>query len=73
MPAVVVGVLVAAGAGVGYWVSLRLYPYTACPKCGGSGRNAGSNRRRWGSCRRCGGSGKRWRWGVRVFMNDRIQ
>lgn len=50
-----------------YRFSLVLYPYTRCPRCKGSGRNDGSNRKRWGSCRKCGGSGKRERFGRRVL------
>jgi DnaJ-class molecular chaperone len=48
-----------------WWVSLRWWPYTACWKCSGTGKNTGSNRQRWGDCRKCGGSGKRLRWGAR--------
>lgn len=50
-----------------YLVSLRIWPYTACGRCDGSGRNAGSNRDRWGSCRKCGGGGRKERLGVRLF------
>ena len=50
---------VAAVAAAAWYVSLRLWPNTGCRSCGGTGRNAGSNRRRWGACRRCGGSGRR--------------
>jgi DnaJ-class molecular chaperone len=55
----------------GYWLSLKIWPYTGCGKCGGTGRNGGSNRKRWGYCRKCGGSGRKWRLGVRVFMHSR--
>lgn len=51
----------------GAWrVSLRLWPYTQCRKCGRSGKNTGSTARRWGTCRRCGGSGRRLRFGART-------
>ena len=46
-------------------VSRLLWPFARCRACGGSGTNAGSNRRRWGVCGRCGGSGKRTRFGAR--------
>jgi DnaJ-class molecular chaperone len=55
-------------AAVGYRVSLWIWPYTYCRKCGGSGRNSGSNRRRFGACPRCGGSGRKERFGVRLFV-----
>lgn len=60
-------VLVYAGA---YLVSLRFWPYTRCGSCDGSGRNAGSNRDRWGGCRKCGGSGRKERFGVRFVRRD---
>lgn len=64
-------ILVAAVLAVAYRVSLALWPYTACGRCAGSGRNAGSNRRRWGACRVCGGSGRKERLGVRVLNRRR--
>lgn len=50
-----------------YLISVLLWPYTRCGRCSGSGKNAGSNRNRWGNCSRCGGSGKKERLGVRLF------
>jgi hypothetical protein len=48
------------------WViRVRLWPFGPCGKCGGSGKNIGSNGRRWGKCRRCKGSGTRQRLGSR--------
>ena len=60
------GVLVLIGLGLfaAWFVSLLLWPNAPCTLCKGSGRNAGSSSRRWGSCRRCGGSGKRLRFGA---------
>jgi hypothetical protein len=55
----------AASGAVWHRWSVRRHPYAPCRRCGRSGRNAGSNGRRWGSCRLCGGSGKRLRWGAR--------
>jgi hypothetical protein len=59
-------VLTLLGCGVAWVIGLLLWPFTACGGCGGSGKNAGSNRGRWGNCRRCGGSGKRLRLGARL-------
>ena len=66
----------AAVAGVyfiGYYFSLKIWPYTRCRKCEGRGRNTGSTWRRWGDCRACGGSGQKWRLGVRVFTPGRTR
>jgi hypothetical protein len=46
-------------------ISRILWPFGPCRRCRGSGRRAGSNRRRWGRCGRCGGSGTRRRLGAR--------
>lgn len=62
--------LLLAGAGM-YYISLRLHPYTRCKACSGGGRNAGSNRKRWGHCRWCDGSGRKERLGVRLFLRGR--
>jgi DnaJ-class molecular chaperone len=51
----------------GYYVSLRVWPHTYCRRCGGSGRNTGSSRRRFGTCRACGGSGRKPRAGTRML------
>jgi hypothetical protein len=63
----VLAIVVTAVIAFGWWrLSLRLWPYAPCRWCGGrSGRNQGSNRKRWGKCRWCGGTGKRLRWGAR--------
>lgn len=58
-------VLVGIPAAGAYYLSLRMWPYTRCRRCDGGGRNAGSNRNRWGPCRSCGGSGKRLRLGAK--------
>lgn len=60
----VIAGLPAAGA---YYASLRLWPYTRCRRCGGTGKNAGSNRVRFGHCRACGGSGRALRFGARML------
>ena len=60
-------IIVVGICGVGYRLSLAIWPYTACKRCSGGGRNAGSNRHRWGACRKCGGSGRKERLGVRLL------
>lgn len=52
--------LVLALVALAVWlVRAWLFPYAPCWRCGGSGKNAGSTRRRYGTCRRCDGSGRR--------------
>lgn len=51
-----------------YRVSLRIWPYTKCGRCKGTGRNAGSNSCRFGMCGACGGSGRKERLGTRLFL-----
>jgi hypothetical protein len=46
--------------------SLYFWPFGPCGGCKGSGRNAGSNSRRFGNCKRCGGNGRRQRFGSRA-------
>lgn len=62
--------IIIAIAGACYYVSLRVWPFTSCRSCGGGGRNAGSNARRFGHCKACGGSGRMLRFGNRI-MNAR--
>lgn len=64
-------IVLAVPAGGAYYVSLRLWPETRCRRCHGSGKNAGSNAKRWGRCRRCGGSGRRLRLGARLTGRHR--
>lgn len=52
---------------LGYYASLRIWPDTFCRRCGGGGRNTGSNRKRFGTCGRCGGSGRKPRLGTRML------
>ena len=63
------GVLIVAAlvCGAGYYVSLRIWPETTCGRCNGGGRNAGSNRKRFGKCGRCGGTGRKPRLGTRML------
>jgi DnaJ-class molecular chaperone len=57
-------ILLIACTAVAWVIGLLLWPYAACRSCGGSGKNAGSNRGRWGTCRKCKGSGRRLRTGA---------
>jgi hypothetical protein len=50
---------------VAWVIRVRLWPFGPCGKCDGTGKNIGSNGRRWGKCRRCKGSGTRQRLGSR--------
>ena len=52
--------------------SLYLWPFRPCMKCGGSGRNKGSSRKRFGECRRCQGSGRRRRLGARTIHRGAV-
>ena len=56
----------------GYVVSLYLWPFAPCRKCEGSGRNQGSNRKRYGQCRRCKGAGRRIRIGAKTVHRGRV-
>ena len=58
-------ILLGLAAAVVYAGSLYVFPFRPCGKCKGSGRKAGSNRRRFGHCGRCGGSGRRRRLGAK--------
>jgi DnaJ-class molecular chaperone len=67
--------LIACAVAIGWTISLYLWPFAPCGKCLGSGRNAGSNKRRFGICGRCGGNGRRRRLGAAVVhktMRDTI-
>jgi hypothetical protein len=50
-----------------WWVVSRwAWPWRPCPRCKGSGRNRGSDKRRHGDCKRCGGSHRVRRFGARA-------
>jgi DnaJ-class molecular chaperone len=61
--------LLAFGAYVG---SLYLWPYRPCTRCKGTGRNKGSNRKRFGQCRRCGGAGMLRRIGAKTVHRGAV-
>lgn len=63
-----IGVAVAA-ANVG---ALYLWPLGPCLKCKGSGRNSGSNRKRFGECKRCRGTGRRRRVGAKTVHRGAV-
>jgi len=53
-------------------ISLYFWPFAPCLKCKGTGRNTGSNRKRYGECRRCKGTGRRQRAGARLVHRGAI-
>jgi DnaJ-class molecular chaperone len=62
-------IIIALIAVAGYYISLRIHPFTKCKACNASGRHFGSvytyaHRR----CTKCGGSGRKDRLGVKLFM-----
>lgn len=57
--------LIIAAITAAYTASLFLWPFRPCSRCLGTGRNAGSNRKRHGDCARCHGAGRRQRIGSR--------
>lgn len=52
--------------------SLYFWPYGPCLSCKGSGRNKGSNRKRFGTCKWCGGTGRRQRPGARLVHRGAV-
>ena len=56
----------------GYTLSLYCWPFRPCLKCGGSGRNKGSSRKRFGECKRCKGTGRRRRLGARTIHRGAV-
>ena len=59
---------IAAVAGLLYYASLRLYPYTKCRWCDGVGRKRMPGLKRfWGECHACSGRGRKQRLGARLL------
>lgn len=54
-------VLAVALLAVSLVVSARVWPWTSCPQCSGSGKHRSPTGQNWRDCRRCSGSGKRRR------------
>lgn len=50
-----------------YAVACLVWPFTACPKCEGSGQHRSPSGKAWRHCRRCRGTGARLRFGRRVW------
>ena len=69
MAGLILIVLLAIGAYAG---SLYLWPFRPCLRCGGTGRNKGSNRKRFGECRRCRGSGRLRRIGAKTIHRGAV-
>lgn len=66
-------VILLAVAGIAaYAGSLYLWPFRPCIRCGGSGRNRGSNRKRFGECRRCKGTGRKRRLGAKTIHRGAV-
>ncbi len=52
---------------VGYLLGCRIWPYTNCPRCSGSGKSGSPTRKSFRNCPRCKGTGRRRRIGRRVL------
>ena len=64
-------IAIAAVAG-GYFASLRLHPFSKCPRCKGKGVHRGSVYNfATRPCTKCKGRGVRARLGRRVFLSDK--
>lgn len=57
--------LLVIAAAVIWMVSLYVYPFRVCRRCGGTGHKRGSTWRRLGLCPRCTGTGRSQRLGSR--------
>ena len=58
--------LIALTAFACWTVSVYVYPFRHCGRCGGTGRKKGSTRRRFDLCHRCSGTGRVQRIGSRT-------
>jgi DnaJ-class molecular chaperone len=59
-------ILLGLAAAVVWAVSVYVYPFRPCGRCGGTGRKPSSTRRRFGLCGRCAGTGRVQRIGSRT-------
>lgn len=57
------GVVLAAG----YLLGCRIWPYTNCPRCTGTGASRSPSRKSFRDCPRCHGTGRRRRIGRRIL------
>jgi hypothetical protein len=64
--------LIALLVALTYVGSLYFWPYRPCGRCKGTGRNKGSNRKRFGQCRRCGGDGRLRRIGAKTVHRGAV-
>jgi hypothetical protein len=64
--------LIGLAIGAGNVISLYFWPFAPCWSCKGTGRNQGSNRKRYGECRRCKGTGRRQRLGARLVHRGAV-
>lgn len=69
MAEVILLALLGAGAYAG---SLYLWPFRPCMRCKGTGRNPGSNKKRFGQCRRCQGRGHLRRIGAKTIHRGAV-
>lgn len=56
---------------LGYIAVCAVWPYTACPRCQGTGKRRSPSGRAWRHCRRCDGTGTRLRLGRRAWNHYR--
>lgn len=52
---------------LGYIAACAWWPFTACRKCGGTGRHRSPSGRAWRYCRRCKSTGARLRLGRLIW------
>ncbi len=57
-------ILVGFAVAACYLLSLYVWPFRPCARCGGARVNGGSTGRRFGLCKRCGGTGRTRRLGA---------
>ncbi len=58
---------------IGYYLSLKAYPFTKCKHCNGRGRfdATGMYSYAFGRCGKCGGTGRKERLGARMFLSNK--
>ena len=65
-------ILIALLVILGYVGSLYLWPFRPCGRCGGTGRNRGSNKKRYGECRSCQRTGRKRRIGAKTVHRGAV-